>query len=66
MGRFDSDEERLTKVYEQRNFCVRLYQHPWIWMGKWALGKIVFILYQAVRPTLYIGYYGFSEPWRDS
>lgn len=42
------------------------HAHPWRWTGKRFLGYFVGALYYGVRVALFIGYYEFFLPWRDS
>ena len=43
----------------------RFYRDPEKWIGKWMLGKVVYLVYLAIPLVLYIWYYYIFLPWRD-
>lgn len=43
----------------------RFYRDPLMWIGKWMLGKVVYLVYLAIPLVLYIWYYYIFLPWKD-
>jgi len=41
------------------------FRDPSKWIGKWMLGKVVYLVYLAIPLVLYIWYYYIFLPWRD-
>ena len=41
------------------------FRDPSKWIGKWMLGKVVYLVYLAIPFVLYIWYYYIFLPWRD-
>jgi hypothetical protein len=56
----------VLKQYEQSISRKRFRSHPYRWVGKWIIGKIVFALYMGIRAALFIGYYNIFIPWQYS
>jgi len=45
----------------QQNF----YQNPLKWVGKWTVGRVVYLVYMGILLTLFLWYYYIFLPWRD-
>jgi hypothetical protein len=61
VSRIDAELEEIGRweVHQQ------LYQNPLKWIGKWMLGKGVYLAYLALHLALYIWYHYIFLPWRD-
>jgi hypothetical protein len=62
---------RLSEIdaYEReirRDMAIRsLYHDPLKWIGRWMLGKVVYLVYLAISFVLFISNYVILRLWRD-
>jgi hypothetical protein len=57
MSRMRNYDRYLT----QQNF----YQNPLKWVGKWMVGRFVYLVYMGILVALFFWYYYIFLPWRD-
>jgi hypothetical protein len=61
MNRIDASLQEIERADVHR----LLYQDPLKWMGKWMVGKAVYLVYVALHLALYIWYHYIFIPWRE-
>jgi hypothetical protein len=60
-----SENGGFVREYDRYVTRQQLSQDPLKWLGKWMVGRVVYLVYMGILLALFFWYYYIFLPWRD-